>query len=351
MPPMVEMPGEALKRLLYSRGLYTVGSRVWLNKRRLARRGFQHVAVEMLVKEYDMARPQGLRGSVVWEEEFQGRRMSIVLPPGDVEPDAVLTSRQDGSIVSWRELASRLPSPPLPMIVIDMSMRFAHLEEELSKLKLQLALSLQTVRDYLWDPHLAITSLEPGLEAQLNEILGINKATLTSDKPSTVLWGADADRVIILRPDAPHKLTAEDVLEADAFLIGGIVDRIPRPGLSRMLDNLVPWGLPRRIELRGSIIGVPDRINRIVEIVLKARYEYEGDVEKAIIDSMSRRDAVARAFYEISKASKGQGRVSWRLYTKLSSWLPISRKDFLLAAKKARVEVTGTEPPCEGDSC
>jgi tRNA (adenine9-N1/guanine9-N1)-methyltransferase len=157
----------------------------------------------------------------------------------------------------------------------------------------------------------------------------------------------DADRVIILRPDAPQPLTANDVMMADAFLIGGIVDRIPRPGVSRVLDNLVPWGTPRKIELRGSIVGVPERLNRIIEILLKARYEYPGDIEKSIITSMTKKDIVARAYIEIVRNARRTPSglvVSWDLYEELRKWLPITPDEFVKAAQRARARIVG-EPP------
>ncbi len=341
-----ERPADALLELLYRESVYKLGSRVWLHRRKLSSLGFQYLAVEALVREHIISETDAPRGSEVHSTVYRDRLFTIFYPPGASRADAALTPSRDAGrvLLTWKDIQEMLPNPPLPLFVVDLGLRFVHVEEELTKLKLQIAMSLSVVREYLWDPHLALTSAEPGFMEWTSDMMGHHKATITQSKPSELLWGLDADKVIILRPDAPQPLTDEDVVTADAFLIGGIVDKIPRPGLSRMLDNLVPWGVPRRLELRGSILGVPERINRIIEILLKARYTYHGDVERAILSTMTRKDVVSRVYGEIVRASQGRGRVDWDLYRELRRWLPVRKKDFLEAAKKAKVEVTGVEP-------
>jgi len=151
------------------------------------------------------------------------------------------------------------------------------------------------------------------------------------------VWASYRTQIVLNAPEA------EDVNTADAFLIGGIVDKIPRPGLSRMLDSLVPWGVPRKIELRGSVIGVPERINRIIEVILKSRYVYNGDVERAIITTMTKKDRVARAYREITKELREKERsyVTRDLYEELRRWLPLTYDEFLEAARRAHAEVKG----------
>ncbi len=346
-----ERPEKAMLELLRSRGVEVVGSRVWLQKNKVKEQGFQYLAVEMLVKELSLAWDREYRGSTIYEKKYRGGTYRIVLGPGEerVEASVVPRSRATETVFTWRDLEEILPNPPKPVIVVDLGMKFMHTEEELGKLRLQISVSLNVVRRYLWDPHLALTSIDPHTAQWLSEVLGENKVTMVQGKPSELLWSMDADKVVILRPDAAQPLTGADVLTADAFLIGGVVDRIPRPGISRMLDNLVPWGVPRKIELRGSVVGVPERINRIVEILLKARYEYAGDVEKAIISTMTKKDVVSRAYIEIlrhGRRENGHLVVSWDLYRSLKKWLPIDPESFRLAASRARARITG-EPPSE----
>lgn len=343
MKTAMERPAEALLELLYRSSVYKVGSSVWLHKKKLEKNGFQYMAVEALIREHVVAEDSQHRGSEIYNTIYRDRLFSIFYPPGEERVDASLAPQGTGRriLFTWSDIQDLLPNPPLPVFVVDMSLKFVHTEEELSSLKIQVAMSLNVIREYLWDPHLALTSLEAESSEWIKDMLGRNKVTLTQGKPSELLWGLDADKVVILRPDAPQPLTGEEVLEADAFLLGGVVDKIPRPGLSRILDNLVPWGVPRRLELRGSIIGVPERINRIIEILLKARYVYNGDIEAAIVSTMTRKDIVSRAYFEIMRASRGRGAVSWSLYRSLAKWLPITERDFLEAARKAHVKVEG----------
>ena len=347
----VERPYQALLELLEAKGIYNLGSRVWLHRKRAEELGFQYAAVEALVREYEVYYDTSFKGRIVHERSYKGSKFKLLLGPGDEKADGSLASRGEVEYRAfrWSDIEDLLPNPPLPLYVIDLSMRFIHSEDELAKLRLQIAVSLNVIRRYLWDRHLALTSVDSATVSWLTEIVGENKMTMMQSKPSELLWSVDADRVIILRPDAPQPLTANDVMMADAFLIGGIVDRIPRPGVSRVLDNLVPWGTPRRIELRGSIVGVPERINRIVEILLKSRYEYPGDIERAIISSMTKKDLVARTYIEIIKNARKTPKglvVSWDFYEELRKWLPITPHEFVKAAQRARATIVG-EPPSE----
>ncbi|MFP3080480.1 MAG: tRNA (guanine-N1)-methyltransferase [Acidilobus sp.] len=323
-------------------GYDALGSKEWLEGDRLYRLGFQYAAVETLVREYFIGE-EPFKGKKAYETEWKGKPKSIVYGRGDVSADAVIVRRPSPTekTIPWRALLDYLPQPPLPLFVIDLSMKFLHTPEELSKLRLQLSVTLSVMREYLWDAHMSVTGTDEETAKWINEVMGVNKVAIVNARPSEVLWGYDADKVIILRPDASTPLKADDVMTADAFLLGGIVDKIPRPGLSRMLDSLVPWGVPRRIELRGSVIGVPERINRIVEILLKSRYLYDGDVEKAIITTMSKKDRVARAYREIMKyaSERKVDRVGGDFYEQLRSWLSLTYDEFLEAARRAHVEV------------
>ncbi len=335
-------PFEALLRLMDNYGYSVLGSKEWLENERLYRLGFQYAAVETLVREYLFAE-EDYRGRKTYETEWRGGRKVIVYGKGDVKSDVVIVKKSSPTerAIPWRALLDYLPQPPLPLFVVDLSMKFLHTPEELSKLRLQLAISLSVLREHLWDAHFSITGADDETARWLGEVMGVNKVSIVNARPSEVLWGYDADKVIILRADAATPLRPEDVIGADAFLIGGIVDKIPRPGLSRMLDSLVPWGVPRRIELRGSVIGVPERINRIIEILLKARYVYNGDVEKAVITTMTKKDRVARAYREIVKnmSEKGRSYVSLELYDELRKWLPLTMDEFEEAARRAHAEV------------
>ena len=322
---------EALVLSLISRGVRRLGIRVPFSPQKVQELGPQYLAVEMLVREYIVAESMS-RGRLL----FSCEGLDIIGGRGPQEAPYSI-SRKGHPVLSWSDLLSMVPDPPIPLIAIDLGMIGIHTEEERNSLRVQLAMSLSTVRRFLWDRHLALTSAPEGLDKWLYPVMGRHKAILTRAKPGEVFWRMKVDRVIILRPDAEERLSGADVLEAEGFLVGGIVDKLPRPGISRFLDTLVPWGEPRRIELRGSTIGVPARINRVVEILLKARYDYMGDLEAAIVSSMSRSDRVNRIFYELAKKRLRRARLCDLLEE--YSWLGATREDILLAARRARVEI------------
>jgi len=337
-------PYEALLRLMDKYGYNTMGSKEWLELSRVTRLGFQYLATEALVNELSFAEDESYRGKEIFTQLYRGVERSIIYPSGDKKADIVMMKKPkpNRKSISWRLLLDYLPQPPLPLFVIDMSMKFVHTQEELAKLRLQIGISLSVIREYLWDAHLAITGADEETSRWLLEVLGRNKISISNARPSEILWGFDADKVVILRADAQNPLRPDDVLTADAFLIGGIVDKIPRPGLSRMLDSLVPWGIPRKLELKGSVIGVPERINRVIEMLLKARYVYNGDVYKSIISTMTKKDRIARAFREIVNRSFEEAGVRYikkSEFDELKTWLPVSFDEFMEAARRAHVEV------------
>jgi len=168
-------------------------------------------------------------------------------------------------------------------------------------------------------------------------VTGRNKMIITREKPGELLWRMRADKVIILRPDAREELMPRDLLSAHAFVLGGIVDKVPRPGISRMLDHSVPWGEPRRLALRRSVIGVPERIHRIVGALLRARLDLYGLVEKALVEYMTRQDRVMRIFYELQK--RRRRRLSLCRALEEFRWLRADRRDVELAAKRAHVDL------------
>ncbi len=332
-----ERPLHALQSLLAEAGIEALAVNYPVNRKRLARLGLQAVAVDMLVYEYNVCRTMPVRCRIV--SSSGGVRVGVPSRVGEAVCEYTVSSRCEGRpVATWRTLQDMLPNPPLPAIAIDMSYVGIHAPEELSSLRVQLAVSLNVMREWLWDPHLVLAGYSPeGVESMLEGLVGKHKMTISGYPPGRVLWAMRAEKLIILRPDAPYRLKLDELLEADAFLMGGIVDRIPRPGLSARLDSKAPWGMPRRIELRGSLVGVPHRLNRIVEIILRARYEFK-DLEKAIIASMTRRDRVMRLMVELSKSAIG-GRVPLESIEELREWLPFDCTDLRIAASKAKVEV------------
>ncbi len=336
-----EMPRYRLLDLLVEEGVEALlAVRLGHVARRVMRYDpVQALAVSALVQDASLRRVEGWRGSPVWSEEHRGRRISILRPPGDAAADAAYDGAGSGLRGRLLEL---LPEQPRPVIAVDLGLVERHSLDEAGSLRLQLGALLGVVRRFLWDRHLLLAGLRPGVAEWLRGLMGSVSVSLSWLPSDEALRIRGYRRIILLDPSAPEPLTSSDVLEADAFILGGIVDKVARPGETSRLP-LRGFYQPRRLELRGSIHGVPNRINAVAEIILRARYETCGDIEEAIKRTMSRRDARLRAYVELTRWSRGKRRtVPWSIYEQLRSWLPLTPEDFAKAARMAGLEVEGS---------
>ncbi len=336
-----EMPVYRLPGLFSERGWLHVAAPGQLAGPRFARR-LQRLLVTLLV--YDME-PVGksFSGNVVDELESPWGRLLYLEAPGGVAADAVLR-RGPGGL--RRRMLELLPLIPRPVVAIDFSLAWSHLPSEARSLRKQVGAALGVLRAYLWDAHLLLASLSPGLLEWLRGFLGralVQRSWLPADE-ALMLRGYR--RIILLDPSAEEPLTPRDAMEADAFILGGIVDRMPRPGATRRL-SLRGFYEARRLVLRGETHGVPNRLNMLVEILLRARYIHCGDLEKAIIEAMAPRDVRLRAVVEISRWLRGRRAVvPWSLYCELRSWLPLTPRDFVKAVRMAGGEPPQGQPEC-----
>jgi len=337
-----ERPKYALLRALAALGVYRVA-----HLGRIRAPGgtdpFQRLAVEALTRDAVLEQRGGWRGRIIHREQYQGKTFEFMAGRGDEEPDAVVVP---GRGLRERVLAE-LPPRPRPVIALDFSLIHRHSPEEARSLRVQVGAALGAVRRYLWDPHLLLAGLERGVLEWLRGFLASPYVATTMLPADEGLTLRGYRRIILLDPSAEKPLTGREAKEADAFILGAIVDRTPRPGETSRL-RLRGLYTPRRLELRGSTHGVPNRINTLAEILLRARYETCGNIEKAILASMSPRDARARAYVEISRWLRGRTtKVPWELYCRLRSWLPLTPRDFRRAARMAGAEVEPGEPHCE----
>ncbi|MCS7130183.1 MAG: tRNA (guanine-N1)-methyltransferase [Archaeoglobaceae archaeon] len=157
----------------------------------------------------------------------------------------------------------------LPFIAIDCRFYELHSEKEKKKLRLQITKTLGTIREFMWDEKLIVAGKDFGVG-------------FYCDKLEDFLLSNGIEEVILLDPKGDKLF---DRKKAKCYVIGGIVDKAEEKDLTSLIgDELEKAGIRcdrRRIELRGSIIGVPDRINHIAEIVLRFLLDCE-DLEKAI---------------------------------------------------------------------
>ena len=332
-----ERPKYALLRLLGERGYYKLLPLIHLERSRLQDDPFQEVALHILVWGGGIVEGDR-RASVVYCEEYAGRRFTLLRGEGGERADALLVRSAGG----WRwELLAQLPLKPL--IVVDLSLLWRHHPRELTSLRKQVTATLGVVRRYLWDRHLLLSSVPRGAYEWLRLLLGrgaVQVSELPADEAARL---RGARRIMLLDPSASKPLTGDDVLRADAFIVGGIVDRIPRPGETGRLQLAQPDSVERRrILFHGDVHGVPNRINMIVDILLKARYRFCGDVDRAVATTMSKRDIRLRAMVELARWSRGRrSRVPLEVYEEMRKWLPISFEEFVRAARKLGLEVEG----------
>ncbi len=220
------------------------------------------------------------------------------------------------------ELVGEAERVGFPYVVIDCSLYEGHIEKEKRKLKLQINQTLGVIRRFMWDERLIVTGHDFGIGVYY---------------PSTSAFVKEKGlkEVILLDPNG------EEVFEgqrAECYVIGGIVDKVgnKRGWTSKLGEKLRREGVEFRsmkILLRGDVIGVPDRLNTIAEIVLRVVLDGE-DVEGAIRSVQSRLVARWRLRKELPKRTiridvNGRPfRVVRRSVFEEFDWLNLRREDF-----------------------
>ncbi len=331
-----------LVELLGERGWERLGLGAWIKSARIRQNGFQEVAIRLLVWNGVVARSDRIRGAVLHTLEHRGRLYRFIFGRGEERAEAAYYQSPRCTTqpcITRHDLVELLPPAPRPLIVIDLSQLPEHNMDEVSSMRRQIAATLGVIRGYLWDRHLLLTSAPEGVRAWLRSFMHTPFVSITDAPTDEALdaRGYHGPR-ILLDPNAEEELKPSEVLEAEVFILGGIVDKRPRPGATSRLP--IERAARRRIALRGSIIGVPHTLNALVEVLLRARYLYNGDVERALYDVIPPHEARIRAYVEITRRARG-GRVTWELYEELRRWLPLRPRDFEKAARMAGVKLEG----------
>ncbi|MEZ0247665.1 MAG: tRNA (adenine(9)-N1)-methyltransferase Trm10 [Thermoproteus sp.] len=223
-------------------------------------------------------------------------------------------------------------SPPeAPRIVVDLSLWGEHTEGEKHELVEQIVAALGAVRNFLWDGNLWITNA-PDQFALLLE----RHARGMVHKMKIVGGTPPFESPVVLDPEGPCLFTEETAFAHNDFIIGGIVDKehVVKSGTRRIAERI---GVDKRcrIELRGSVVGVPDRINKIVEIILAVRFA-GASLEEAIINAQAKRDKVYRLMRELQRLGP---RVEMERARALAAWLKADEEALRTAAAKAHVEL------------
>lgn len=222
-----------------------------------------------------------------------------------------------------------------PYIVVDCSLKDIHIEKELKSLVNQIQKTLSVVRRYMWDGKLVIAGMRTPVSAPHYPSV---EDFLRENNP---------EKVILLDPNA-EEIFRGDV--ADCYIIGGIVDKVGnKAGATELIyRRLIGNGFRverRKILLRGEVVGVPDRINHIAEIVLKSVLDGI-DVERAIYEVQNRKIARWRLRKEIARKCSRvvvNGRrfrvIEKSFFDEVRAWLNVIEDDFYRCARDMGVIV------------
>ncbi len=220
------------------------------------------------------------------------------------------------------ELLREVEKAYFPYIVIDCTFFDKHIEKEKRKLLFQISQTLGVVRRFMWDERLIVTGLNCGVGVYY---------------PSTTKFVKDKGlrNIVLLDPNGEEEFMGQ---KAECFIIGGIVDKVgnKKGWTSRLGELLEREGVKfksLRITLRGDVVGVPDRLNTVAEIVLRVVLDGE-DVESAIRAVQSRLVARWRLRKELPRRTvrvnvKGRPfRVVKKSVFEEFYWLNLSGEDF-----------------------
>ncbi|WP_054845901.1 tRNA (adenine(9)-N1)-methyltransferase Trm10 [Sulfuracidifex tepidarius] len=184
--------------------------------------------------------------------------------------------------------------PEFPKFLIDMNLWGYLTEEERTDLVRQLGLSISVIRRYYWDGNLRVVNPPQELFQLLSHMFKGFSFVLETEE--------GIHEGIVLDPYGEYEIDETTIREAQTFIIGGIVDKGKRfDRATEFLTRVSGYSHLKRykIALRSSVIGVPDRINKILEILLLVRSSYS--LEKAILETQNNSDKISRARFEINK--------------------------------------------------
>ncbi len=268
----------------------------------------QSIAINMLIDNYGLLKKEE-KGRIVSEEE----KVKILAGNGETKTNYVIS--KGGEIKIKEEII-----PLEPQFIIDLGLFEKQTEEEKRSLLEQTRLTLATIRHYLSDLNLKLFN-----KPNLFSLEGKNKVYTINQIPK--------EKAIVLNPYGDIIANESIILNSKFFIIGGIVDKGRRyKNATTFLAKEYGYDdLPQvKISLRGSIVGVPDRINKIVEIVLNTITG--SSLEDAIISSQSNADKLNRLITEINKMDE----LNLEKVRELASWLKADQRILNLALRKSK---------------
>ncbi|WP_457741761.1 tRNA (guanine(9)-/adenine(9)-N1)-methyltransferase [Thermococcus sp.] len=316
---------DVFRETLKERGIESIGT---LSKRfRKSKNKLQDIAIEIVHGKGAIFHvPE--KTAVAWD--LNGKRVE-----GSYYAYAPLCMKDKFEMVlSPEELRSKLPK--WPCFVIDLSLWDKHSQKEKGKLCLQINQSYGLLRDYFTGRELAVTWANDEFKSMFHGPL--DRITPYNGSTAEFLRERGIDEVVLLDPWAEEVLSEED-FNVKAFVIGGIVDTSHDKKLTPKIgEELERAGIKvrrRKIVLRGDIIGVPDRINRIMGILLKMLVERK-PMDEAVYEFQEPLHARWRLRKELPRRviryrinGKDFRVVERELFEEYSKWLKIRWTDFV----------------------
>jgi len=265
------LPREALLKELKEKGYSSV-----LLLRKIKKINLQSLAVNILLEKGKIIEFEGKGKKVIEENGIK------ICTKGNEEKVDCAFAKEGKVIVSKEDLIEKIEK--YPIFIIDLSFWNLHTEKEKKRLRKQVELSLNVIRDYLWDKNLIL----------INSPFPVGKCEI-KDKE----FLKNLDDAVILDPNAEKGLTEDEIKKFKYFLIGGIVDLGRKWEGTKDLFKDLDYE-KRKITLKGHIYGVPERINKIISIILKVRFKNMNLID-AIKSEQSKKDILQRLSIELPK--------------------------------------------------
>ncbi len=316
---------DVFRDALREKGIESIGT---LSKRfRKSKNKLQDIAVEIVHGKGAIFRvPE--KTAVAWD--LRGNRVE-----GSYYAYAPLCMADKFEMVlSPEELRSKLPE--WPYFIIDLQLWDKHTQKEKGKVCLQINQSYGLLRDYFTGRELAVTWANEEFRGMFHGPL--DRITAYDGPTAEFLKEKGIDEVVLLDPWADEVLSEKD-FDVKAFVIGGIVDtghdKKLTPKIGEELERAGIRVRRRKIVLRGGVIGVPDRINRILGIILKMMVEGKS-MDEAVYELQEPLHARWRLRKELPKRAtrymvdgKTYRVVEKELFDEYSKWLKIRWEDFV----------------------
>ncbi|HII69657.1 TPA: hypothetical protein HA336_00300 [Methanopyrus kandleri] len=223
--------------------------------------------------------------------------------------------------------------PARPHFVVDYRFWGEHSDFGRTNLIRQTAVTASTLRLYLSDRHMSLVNVTPEAEERFLNAFPSFEGGLYEDWEDLIAE-LSVDRVILLDPNAEEELDENEIREDAVFVLGGIVDENMRGWTAKLAPGIPCDVERRRITLRGSIIGVPDRINALVEALSRVIVEGES-LERAILRVQSPRFARRRLSRELRRLD----RLTEEELRRLREVVNLPKREILLEARRRGIEL------------